>query len=96
MTTPIPQPPAVPLVGNIRDVDPHVPITSLLSLSQRYGEVFQLTVMGKKRIFAGSQRVVHELADQSRFQKKVQGPLEQVRLLAGDGLFTAHQQEENW
>lgn len=38
MTTPIPQPPGVPLLGNIFDVDPNNTWWSLKALAEKYGE----------------------------------------------------------
>lgn len=38
MTTPIPQPPGVPLLGNIFDVDPSNTWISLQKLWEKYGE----------------------------------------------------------
>lgn len=35
--TPIPQPPGVPLLGNIFDVDGEVPLNSLEYLADKYG-----------------------------------------------------------
>ncbi|KAJ9114037.1 hypothetical protein QFC22_005857 [Naganishia vaughanmartiniae] len=95
-THPIPQPPSKPLIGNLLDIDPNTGLESFVRLIQRYGEIIQLDIVGNRRMFVGSQRLVHELSDQTRFEKKVVGALEQVRHLAGDGLFTAHQQEPSW
>ena len=82
---PIPGPAPKPLVGNLRDVDPELGALSIAKLIQRYGELIELNFMGKQKLFAGSQRVVHELSDQSRFTKVVTGALEQARNVAGDG-----------
>lgn len=38
MTTPVPQPPPYPIVGNIRDLDPQNSIASLGKLSNQYGQ----------------------------------------------------------
>ena len=43
-----------------------------------------------------SQRLVDELCDERRFNKRVHGPLQQIRAFAGDGLFTAYNSEPNW
>jgi hypothetical protein len=59
---------------------------------RRYGEIVKLQVPnGPKngRLFIGSQRLVHEIADQERFEKVVSGALEEVRSLAGDGTFVS-------
>lgn len=37
MSTPIPGPPGIPLLGNLRDVDSELPIVSLGQLADTYG-----------------------------------------------------------
>jgi hypothetical protein len=37
MGTPLPQPPGLPLLGNIRDIDPENPLISTLHLADIYG-----------------------------------------------------------
>lgn len=82
---PIPGPAPKPFVGNLSDVDTSVMPPSIARLIQRYGDLIQLTFMGRRRLFAGSQKLVHELSDQTRFTKVVTGALEEVRNVAGDG-----------
>lgn len=36
-TIPIPQPPGYPIIGNVSDIDPEVPIQSLGHLARQYG-----------------------------------------------------------
>ena len=43
-----------------------------------------------------SQALLDELCDETRFHKAVVGPVEKLRLLAKDGLFTAYHGERNW
>ena len=52
--------------------------------------------MPQEILFASSYGVAKDLCDEQRFQKAVVGPLEEVRNLGGDGLFTAHNGEHNW
>ncbi|OSC98018.1 bifunctional P-450/NADPH-P450 reductase [Trametes coccinea BRFM310] len=97
MTSPIPTPPAVPFLGHINTIDKDLPIRSLDLLARQYGEIYQLNVLGDKKIFANSYALQNELSDEKRFLKKVSGGLNEVRNAAGDGLFTAHVPEEkNW
>lgn len=44
----------------------------------------------------GSQALVNEISDETRFCKSINSELSEVRHLAGDGLFTAKDGEENW
>ncbi|CDO72208.1 hypothetical protein BN946_scf184970.g60 [Trametes cinnabarina] len=97
MSAPIPSPPAVPFLGHINTIDKDLPIRSLDLLARQYGEIYQLNVLGQKKIFANSYALQNELSDEKRFLKKVSGGLNEVRNAAGDGLFTARVPEEkNW
>jgi len=85
---PIPQPPPKLLLGNLRDVDPEHGIQSIVDLIRRYGEIIKLqlpTAHKNGNLFVGSQKLVHEVSDQERFVKVVQGSLNEVRSIAGDG-----------
>jgi cytochrome P450/NADPH-cytochrome P450 reductase len=88
MTTPIPQPPAVPFLGNIANVESEVPVRSHLLLAKQYGEIYQLNVLGKIFLMVNSYDLVAEVSDDTRFKKVPAGPLKEVRRAAGDGLFT--------
>ena len=94
----IPQPKPDRVLGNLKDIDTHAPIQSMMRLSQTYGPIFQLSLPGAKgrRIFVSSHELVNELCDESRFGKKVHASLTQIRDFAGDGLFTAQTEEPNW
>ncbi|EIN10223.1 cytochrome P450 oxidoreductase OrdA-like protein [Punctularia strigosozonata HHB-11173 SS5] len=96
MTTPIPQPPAIPFLGNIRDIDQVVPARSFSLLAKQYGGIFKLAFAGDEVIFISSYELQNELSDEKRFEKAVRGPLEEIRAGAGDGLFTAYLTEPNW
>ncbi len=96
MITPIPQPPALPLLGNIRDVDVKTPTASLLALHQKYGGLYQLALPRQLYVFAGSHAVVQELSNQRRFSKIVSGALEHAKMLAGNGLVTAGHGDHIW
>jgi cytochrome P450/NADPH-cytochrome P450 reductase len=109
---PIPQPPTKFLVGNLGDLDPENAIRSMTGLIQQYGEIVKLSLIGREVVILGSQELVNEVCDQTRFKKVVKGALGEVRSVAGDGevfrpsfkitllivpgLFTAHGDEANW
>jgi hypothetical protein len=48
MTTPIPQPPSIPLVGNIYQLfaDREIPVRGLGTIGEQYGEIYRLSLMG--------------------------------------------------
>ena len=85
---PIPQPPPKLLLGNLLDVDPEDGIRSIVDLIRKHGEIIKLKLPGSHKngkLFVGSQRLVHEVCDQERFEKVVQGSLNEVRSIVGDG-----------
>ncbi|KAI8986145.1 cytochrome P450 [Trametes punicea] len=95
--TPIPSPPGLPVLGNVDAIDKDLPVQSLHLLALKYGEIYQLTVFGDKRIIINSQALMSEVSDEKRFSKKIAANSNQLRNAAGDGLFTARLPEEkNW
>ncbi|RMZ89882.1 hypothetical protein DV736_g2895, partial [Chaetothyriales sp. CBS 134916] len=96
MSVPVPQPPGLPLLGNIYDIDPKNSILSLLHLSKKYGEIFKLNIVGKESYTISSVELLNEICDEKRFHKSLSASLEQVRNGVGDGMFTAYNGEHNW
>ena len=93
----IPEPKGkLPGIGHTHLIDAAEPVQSLLALSKNMGEIYQLQLPGGKLLVVSSQRLVDELCDESRFDKKVSGPLSNIRDIALDGLFTAKTTEPNW
>ena len=86
-TEAIPHPPAYPVLGNVLDLNPEDPMTSIVNLMKRYGPIMAMKFpkQPKPVIMVGSQELVHELCDQERFIKNVSGALEEVRAVAKDG-----------
>ncbi|KAI0522059.1 cytochrome P450 [Xylaria bambusicola] len=96
MSQPIPQPPGLPLLGNIKDVDPNNTWWSLKTLSEKYGEIFQIKVLGKTLVFVAGAALAEELCDEKRFRKFVGGPIVEIRYTVHDALFTAYDNEASW
>jgi cytochrome P450/NADPH-cytochrome P450 reductase len=92
----IPQPPTKPRIGNVGDLDADAPIQSMMRLAKTYGPIYRLDILGRGMIVVSSQVLVDELSDETRFQKRLHGPLKEIRAFAGDGLFTAYNSEPNW
>ncbi|MFT5794872.1 MAG: cytochrome P450/NADPH-cytochrome P450 reductase [Saprospiraceae bacterium] len=86
----------LPGLGHIRLIDAAAPVQSLLALSKELGEIYRLQLPGGNLLVVSSQRLVDELCDESRFDKKVSGALYNIRDIALDGLFTAKTTEPNW
>ena len=94
--SPIPQPPAKPVVGNMLLLDSTAPVQNLARLARELGPIFWLDMMGAPIVIVSGHDLVEELSDEKRFDKAVRGPLRRVRAVAGDGLFTADTSEPNW
>ena len=94
--TQVPQPPQKPIVGNLTEIDSDRPIQSFMRLARQYGPFYKLNLVGRDVHVASSQALVDELCDETRFNKRIHGPLKEIRAFAGDGLFTAYNSEPNW
>ncbi|KAH8888031.1 cytochrome P450 [Thozetella sp. PMI_491] len=94
---PIPKPPGLPIVGNVTDIDPTFPLGSFLNLSEKYGEIFKLTIFGNTINVVSSQALAHELCDEKRFKKhSANATLTQISNGVHDGLFTAATEAHAW
>ncbi|MFI7099050.1 bifunctional cytochrome P450/NADPH--P450 reductase [Streptomyces sp. NPDC050161] len=72
------------------------PIQTTMDLARIHGPVFKRKLNDRETIFLSSLDLVTEVADETRFAKGVSVVLEDVREFAGDGLFTAYNDEPNW
>ncbi|KAI0101194.1 cytochrome P450 [Daldinia grandis] len=96
MSVPIPQPPGVPFLGNIFDIDTNNTWDSLRELAEKYGEIFQIKVLGHTVVFVAGAAIAEELCDEKRFRKYVGGPIIEIRYAVHDALFTAFDNEASW
>lgn len=92
----IPHPRPYPVVKNLPQVDPDKPIQALTKLARDYDGIYQIFFPNATLTVVTSQELVNELCNEKRFQKKLSRPLLNLRPLAKDGLFTAHNHEPNW
>ena len=93
----IPMPPGLPMMGNVRDIDPAAPVQSLNRLAEQYGDIYRFSVYGTHITVISSNLLINEVCDEKRFRKNVNSALRQVRNAVHDGLFTAFgEEEENW
>lgn len=93
---PLPRPPQKPVVGNMLDINPTMPVQSLISIAREMGPIFEMDMMGKPFTVVSGFSLVDELCNERRFDKSVRGALRKVREIAGDALFTAYTSEPNW
>ena len=94
--TAIPQPKGLPLLGNIAEIDFNAPVQSLMRMAADNGPLFRMEAFGRSVVIVGSRALVDELCDESRFVKALHRPLQELRAIGGDGLFTAYDEEPNW
>ncbi|KAL7275682.1 hypothetical protein RUND412_001369 [Rhizina undulata] len=94
--TPIPMPPGLPLLGNLQDIDPELPLRTFEHLAEIYGPIYAMDFGGIRKTIISSHEFMDEICNEERFSKAVQGSLAEVRNGVKDGLFTAHFGERNW
>ncbi|MGB3484891.1 MAG: cytochrome P450 [Mycobacterium sp.] len=93
----IPHPPRrVPILGDILSSGGDNPTQSMTDLAARLGPLFELTFLGARYVVAAGTEIVTELNDETRFCKHLGPDMVALRVLGGDGLFTAHNNEPNW
>ncbi|MFC9489584.1 cytochrome P450, partial [Streptomyces hydrogenans] len=95
----IPGPKPLPLLGNLADMLTTSAETSIEFAEEfhgTYGDIFALTIASERTIFASSHALVAEMCANPVWSKSVHSALEEVRAFAGDGLFTAYNDEPNW
>lgn len=83
-------------MGNVLDVKPSNTWQSLQRLAERYGEIFQIKVLGSTIVFVAGAALAEEICDEKRFRKYVGGPIVEIRHAVHDALFSAFDYEENW
>ncbi len=85
----------VPVLGDVLAFSADSPSQSTMELA-KLGAVFEFRFFGARYVVAAGPEAVAELSDESRFCKHVGPDIEALRLLGGDGLFTAYNDEPNW
>jgi unspecific monooxygenase len=96
-TAAIPHPPhRLPLLGDMLGVNPRKPIQSSLRLVGDLGPISVRKVLSIQIVMVGGADLVAELNDDTRFAKFVGLHLPPLRLIVGDALFTADNNEPNW
>lgn len=92
-----PHPPGrKPIVGDALGADVKAPLQSTMRRAEGLGPIFELQVFDQKFVFVTGAELAAELADESRFVKALSPSLVSLREFAGQGLFTAYNDETNW
>ncbi|WP_225730976.1 MULTISPECIES: cytochrome P450 [unclassified Nocardia] len=93
----LPHPPyRLPFLGDIWDL--RVTETSQWGMegSQKYGSIYERNIFGSRVTFVSDPDLLREINSDEAWTKFLGGPLPQLRTVARDGLFTAHNREPNW
>lgn len=85
-----------PLVGDLGVSDPRHPLLDLLEWGADLGPIYEMRIFRQNFVFVSSAELAAELCDESRFCKALPPAIVALRHYAGDGLFTAHNDEPNW
>ncbi|MEW1672114.1 cytochrome P450 [Streptomyces noursei] len=72
------------------------PLQQAMDLARIHGPAYVRKFGARETLFLSSVDLVTEVSDETRFAKGVSVVLENVREFAGDGLFTAYNDEPNW
>jgi cytochrome P450/NADPH-cytochrome P450 reductase len=86
----------LPVVDLNRATPPRTPLLRMMELARRHGPAFYQRRGDQEGLFVSGLDLVTELADEQRFTKNVGIALKFVREFAGDGLFTAYNEEPTW
>ncbi|TCD71958.1 hypothetical protein EIP91_000090 [Steccherinum ochraceum] len=97
MTTPIPSPPGLPILGHATMIDKDLALKSFRNWATQYGEIYRLNILTDRRVVViNTYELLNEVCNDERFYKSLGGPLEETRTGLLDGLFTAYHGEANW
>lgn len=89
----LPHPPRrVPILGDVFGFSADI----LTQPSSSLGPIFEFRFLGAQYVVAAGPDAVVELSDEDRFCKHVGPDIDALRILGGDGLFTAYNDEPNW
>ena len=93
----IPGPRALPVLGNVFDIDTADPLGGFVRMAVEYGPIFKLVTPGVVRLMVSGPELVDELCDDTRFDKALGGGLSKLRAGPVDsGLFTADTDDPLW
>ncbi|WP_042220404.1 cytochrome P450 [Kutzneria albida] len=86
----------VPLVGDVLGRTPRTPLQDSMRLARELGPVYERKLFRRRFVIVSDAEMAAELAEERRFGKHVLPGVAKLRDLAGDGLFTAYNEEPNW
>ncbi|GAB3768474.1 unspecific monooxygenase [Nocardioides ginsengisegetis] len=84
------------IVGDVGDLRPDTAVQTIMQRAASYRPLLEQHVFRTKFVFVTGAGLCAELCDEQRFEKALPPALEALREFAGDGLFTAHNDEPTW
>ena len=95
--TTIPHPPRrVPFIGDVLGMSKEKPNQTTLQRFEELGPIYRRSILGTDLTFVGSAELAAQVFDDTVWEKYVGRPLERLRPLVADGLFTAYNWESSW
>lgn len=92
-----PHPPnRIPILGDVLGIDTVKPMQKTARMLAQLGPIYQRRILGLRLTFVGGADLAAEVNDDTTWQKAVARPLQMLRPIVADGLFTAHNDEPNW
>lgn len=85
-----------PIVGDALGTDVEAPLQSTMKRAGELGPIFEMNIFDQKFVFVTGAELAAELCDESRFVKALSPALVALREFAGEGLFTAYNDDTNW
>lgn len=94
---PIPRPRwRLPFLGDLLSIDVAKPVQHEMRMAQELGGIFERKILRHRLIVVSGADLVREVNDEEKWAKFLGKPLRKLRVIAGDGLFTAFNSEPNW
>ncbi|MFV8053433.1 cytochrome P450 [Mycobacterium sp. 48b] len=92
----LPHPPRrVPLLGDVLGLKSDSSMQNAMGMAE-LGPICEFRFLGARYVVATGADAVADLNDEARFCKHVGPDIEALRIVGGDGLFTAYNDEPNW
>jgi cytochrome P450 / NADPH-cytochrome P450 reductase len=92
----VPHPPRFPFLGNLPQLASQTPVQNFMKLAERYGPIVEMRTPHGDIFFISSHELVAEVCDDKNFDKCISRPIEMLKAIGGEGLFTTDTKNPNW